>query len=68
MLPAERPFAWLGGLRPSDAAVSVLAKLAGTLPQAQRGTLEALKVWALPVADMPCPTLFAQSGWCERYK
>ncbi|KAK9830640.1 hypothetical protein WJX81_008343 [Elliptochloris bilobata] len=43
LLPMERPFAWLGTLRPSDAAASVLAKLSGALPQAQRTALEALR-------------------------
>ena len=44
-LPALlRPFAWLGTLRPSDAAGGVIAKLGASLPPAQRARLESTKV------------------------
>ena len=44
LLPAERPFAWLGALRPSEACAGVLAKLASAVAPATRDRLLALQV------------------------
>ena len=54
MLPMERPFAWLGSLRPSDAATHTLAKLGPALPQAQRTALEGLRVRAALPLQVSC--------------
>jgi hypothetical protein len=54
MLPAERPFAWLGGVRPSDAAAVMLAQPAAGWPPPQRAALEALRVRALGSGPNGC--------------
>ncbi len=47
LVPSERPFAWLGVLRPSEACAGVLAKLGAAAAPATRDRLQALQVWAL---------------------
>ena len=51
LVPSERPFAWLGVLRPSEACAGVLAKLGAAAAPATRDRLQALQVWALVSAD-----------------
>ena len=45
LVPSERPFAWLGVLRPSEACAGVLAKLGAAAAPATRERLQALQVW-----------------------
>jgi hypothetical protein len=44
LLPAERPYAWLGSLRPSEAAAGLLAKLGDDVSAAAVGRLHTLQV------------------------
>jgi len=44
LVPSERPFAWLGVLRPSEACAGVLAKLGAAAAPATRDRLQALQV------------------------
>ena len=44
LLPAERPYAWLGSLRPSEAAAGLLAKLGDDISAAATGRLHSLQV------------------------
>lgn len=46
LVPSERPFAWLGVLRPSEACAGVLAKLGAAAAPATRERLQALQVCA----------------------
>lgn len=46
LLPAERPYAWLGSLRPSEAAAGLLAKLGDDASTAALGRLHTLQASA----------------------
>ena len=48
LVPSERPFAWLGVLRPSEACAGVLAKLGAAAAPATRDRLQALQVGSWP--------------------
>ena len=45
LVPAERPHAWLGGLRPSEACAGVLIKLNYAVSDAAQCQLRTLQVW-----------------------
>ena len=44
LLPAERPYAWLGSLRPSEACAGLLSKLGDDVSTAAVGRLHTLQV------------------------
>ena len=50
LVPAERPHAWLGGMRPSEACAGTVAKLGTTISAVTHDRLKALHVRACPWA------------------
>lgn len=57
LLPAERPYSWLGSFRPSEAAAGLVAKLGDELQAASLGRLHTLQVPMLGFCQSPCTVL-----------